>query len=431
MNNEVNELYKLNPAFLTSKKKCIFGTGMHARQTYVELYQNGIAVDFFSDHDIRDKNASYMGIPLIGEEKLKEINVSVIIASTAWKDIAKRLYQQGITDIFVDRRRYGEVDVQENYLCSVGKYAMNRKTTYILCPAGIGDTLYVAAFAKKVKECNLKISKICLITKESHACIGNFFEEVDEVIASDQLVEQLDLYSIATKTWYLNNYIYGHIKKNLCQTFDNEYVENKGLSILSYYKKVILKIPDESEPDFFHYKLEDNKRKIVEIIGENKRFVILIPYANTAKMLSMEFWEKCADLFINDDYYVYTNVKNSAEQAIPGTLPICEDIDKMVSICSQASLVVSVRNGMCDVLAMGKAHLMILDTDKEFYEKWSTNQFNQNSVHIKCFDQREEEILKEIICQYRLNREKGSLKHGVHHCTGGRKGNTPWISDKK
>ncbi len=404
--NNINELYKLNPKFSTPKKKCIFGTGMHARQTYVDLSAQGVRIDYFVDMEVSDSEASYMGLPLISEEKLKELNASVIIASTAWEDISERLTQQGITDLYVDLHRYGEVEVQDGYLCSVGKYSMERDTLYILCPAGIGDTLYAAAFARATKEYR-SMEHVCLITKVSHACIGDFFEGVDEVIASSQLTEQLDLYSIATKTWYLKNYIYGHFKKNLCQTFDNEYTENKNLPILSYYKRLILRIPYKSRPDSFHCELRDiAKSQIAEMMGKNKQFAILMPYANTAKMLPVELWEKCADLLINDGYCVYTNVKDAAEQAIAGTLPLCEGIYDMAGICKQAELTISVRNGMCDVLAMSKAPLIILDTDKDFYEKWNTKPLNQNVVHVKCFETETEDIWQEVLYQYKRFRQK-------------------------
>lgn len=401
MKSGVKELYKLNPEILLSKKKCIFGTGMHAKQTYVDLSQQGIRVDYFVDRVIPERESSFMGIPVINEDELNE-EVSVIIASTAWKDITERLYQRGITDIYVDLHRYGEVDVHKNYLCSVGKYTMNQKTLYILCPAGIGDTLYVAALAKAVKESYSEKPKVCLITKKSHACIGNFFEGVDEVIGSDQLTGQLDLYSIATGTWYLRNYVYGHFKKNLCQTFDSEYMENENLSILSYYKRMILKVPDESKLDSFHYEPEDmDKRQIAEIIGKNKRFVILMPYANTARMLPDELWKRIADFYINKGYAVYTNVKDETEQVIFGTLPVCENIYNMVGICSQAELVISVRNGMCDVLAMSRTSLIILDTDKNFYEKWNTGQISRNAVHIKAFEDELDVVFQKVITAFK------------------------------
>ena len=390
MENSVKELYKLNPDISIKKRKCIFGTGMHAKQTYVDLSIQGIKIDYFADQDVHDQESFYMGVPLISEKQLKKMDVSVIIASTAWEDISKRLYQQGITDLYVDLHRYSEVGIQNGYLSSVGKFNMETETLYVLCPAGIGDTLYVAAYAKAVKKCHTDMKRICLITKEIQACIGSFFEGVDEVIASDQLVDQLDLYSITTKTWYLNNYIYGHFKKNLCQTFDIEYNENSNLEILKYYKEIILKIPDKSIMDSFQYKLNISDKG-------HMRFIILIPYANTAKMLPEKFWEEIAKLFIKNNFVVYTNIKGNMEVPISGTQAICESIYDMVGVCSRARLVLSIRNGMCDVLAMSNASLVILDTDQEFYERWNTKQLNENTIHIKCFGRALEESQKDVI----------------------------------
>ena len=397
MQDGIKKLYELNPEILTSKKRCIFGTGVHARQTYIDLSIQGIKIDYFADRDVNDAEASFMGVPLINEEKLKELNVSVIVASTFWEDISERLMKQGITDLFVDLHRYGEVSVQNHYLDSVGKYHMEKDTLYILCPAGIGDTLYVAAYAKAAKEYYVNIKKVCLITKQNHACVGSFFKGVDEVIASDQLVEWLDLYSISTNTWYLENYIYGHFKKNLCQTFDMEYTENKNNLISDYYKRFTLRLPTESKLDVFHYNLKGIEK--ISIL-KNKQFIILMPYANTAKMVTMDFWEKCADFFLKKHYVVFTNVKDETEPEITGTLPVSENIYNMVGICSLAKLVISIRNGMCDVLSMGKAPLIVLDTEKEFYEKWNTNQLGGRSIHIWCREKSADDIFEEVINQF-------------------------------
>lgn len=396
MKKEIQELYQLNQALLSDKKKCILGTGMHASQTFVDLSVQGVTIDFFVDKSIKDSQASYLGLPLIREEDLKGLDVSVIIASTAWKEIADRLIRQGVTDLYVDLRRYGEVEVQDGYLCSVGKLGMRANTLYILCPAGVGDTLYVAAYAKAVKKVHPDMVRVCLITKENHACIADFFDGVDEVIASDLLARQLDLYSIATKTWYLKNYIYGHFKKNLCQTFDKEYTENNMLPILSYYKKNILKIPEDSALDSFSYRFKNSDGTgRTEKTGSDP-FVILMPYANTARMLPLKLWEKLAAFFTEKGYRVYTNGKDDSERPIAGTVALCENIYHMVGICRESKLVISVRNGMCDVLAMSKTPLLILDTDQEFYEKWNTRQFSKTSIHIRCFGRTQEEMEEDL-----------------------------------
>lgn len=408
MKKEIHELYQLNQTVLSDKKKCIFGTGMHASQTFVDLSAQGVMIDFFVDKNVGDSQASYLGLPLIKEEDLKGLDVSVIIASTAWKEIADRLIRRGVTDLYVDLRRYGEVEVQDGYLYSVGKFSMRADTLYILCPAGVGDTLYVAAYAKAVKKIHPDMVKACLVTKESHACIADFFDGVDEVIASDLLARQLDLYSIATKTWYLKNYIYGHFKKNLCQTFDREYTENNTLSILSYYKKNILKIPEDSALDPFSYKFKNSDGIGRTEKMRNNPFVILMPYANTARMLPLKLWEKLAAFFTEKEYIVYTNVKDESERPIAGTAALCENIYHMVGICQESKLVISIRNGMCDVLAMSKTPLLILDTDQEFYEKWNTKQFSSTSIHIRCFGKTQEEM-EEDLFDYIKNINSGKL----------------------
>lgn len=382
MGREVNELYRLSSNFLTSGKKCIFGTGAHARQTYVDLAVQGIKIDFFVDREASRLGDSYMGLPLMDEEELNGQDVTVVIASTSWKDIADRLIRLGVTDLYVDRRRYGEVEVREGRLCSIGRFPAKNDTLYILCPAGIGDTLFVAAYAKAVKKSHPAMRRLCLITKESHACIGELFDGVDEVLASNQLVEQLDLYSIATKTWHLKNYIYGHFKKNLCQTFDVEWYCDTDKNMLSFYRRKILRIPQES-------KLEEIKipysRKA--ILPEIEKAVILMPYAATAPLMPNGFWEGLAENIIHEGYTVYTNVKDETECPVPGTRRLRESISDTVSICSKAYAAISLRSGMCDILAMTKVPLVVLNTDESFALDWdiTRNIRKENIENLCCY----------------------------------------------
>ena len=74
------------------------------------------------------------------------------------------------------------------------------------------------------------------------------------------------------------------------------------MEILKYYKEIILKIPDKSIMDSFQYKLNISDKG-------HMRFIILIPYANTAKMLPEKFWEEIAKLFIKNNFVVYTNIQ--------------------------------------------------------------------------------------------------------------------------
>lgn len=382
MKRNIKKLYNLHPEFLNEKKKCIYGTGIHAKQTYVDLVLQGIKIDCFADRKSYGSEALYMGLPLVSEKELKGLNACVVIASTAWEDIADRLIQQGITDLYVDLHRYGEVDIRNDYLCSVGKYSMEMETLYILCPAGIGDTLYIAAFAKAVKKYNIDIHRVCLITKENHACIGNFFEGVDQIIASDWLVNQLDLYSITTKTWYLKNYIYGHFKKNLCQTLDSEWYYDLDKNMISFYKRKILKLPQMAELE--KMKLPDIERKD---FFPKERAIILFPYAATVPLLSEDFWEKLAKSILSKGYTVYTNIKDMSEYPICGTNSLYKSIFDTAVICTEVYAVIALRSGMCDVLAMTSVPMVVLNTDERCALDWdvTVNVRKKDIKNLTCY----------------------------------------------
>ena len=392
----VNNLYGINVK--DQANIYIFGTGSHARQTFVELESCGVKVQGFIDKNLFHDEKRLFNLPIYNENEFKDKTVKIVVASTFWREIVERLEQKGFFHLYVDQRRYGDIEIYDNCLCSVGKYQLRRDVLYICCPAGIGDTLYVAAYAKVLKE-KYNREKVCLVLKDNQACISDFFDDVDEVIASFDMVWYLENFSITTQVWSLDNYIYAHFKKTRGQFFTAEYFDFQDNNMLELYKRVILDIPYESMLSKLVVKKSEMLTKQF-----GKKDIILMPYANTAPMLSMDFWDMLADQLIKKGYSLYTNVNGISEYIVTNTEAISENIYDMVALAEEARCVVALRSGMCDVLAFSKVALAVINTDEVFKKYWNVKNISNRQTIInidatKVTENSKNEIV-DMICSW-------------------------------
>lgn len=296
-------------------------------------------------------------------------------------------------DFEYDKKRaeqYNElVKVEKHVLCSVGTYFFQKDVYYIICPGSIGDTLYVASLVKAFKEKN-GINTVILIVKENQRCIPELFFSVDGGIVSNEIVDILDLYFRSKIDWEGNNYRYGFAREDLSH---HSYMQAfKALNLLSGYKIAIMGLEEESVIE--EMCIEDEA--VPEIF--NKSAVIVMPHESSAKRLPISLWEElCREL--GKSYTVYTNVKDETELPIKGTQPVSESLKNMTAICELCFAVISIRTGMCDLLAFTKTNLIVLNTERVLAEKWNLKTIfsRDNLVNIDCYDNFEPDTLKENI----------------------------------
>lgn len=101
---DMKELYQLHIEE-NNKKLVIFGTGIHAKETFLELLNQGVKADYFADQNEDLAGLKIYGTPILKED-LKELECNIIIASRAWEAIEQRLIKEGKTLIYVDKKRY-------------------------------------------------------------------------------------------------------------------------------------------------------------------------------------------------------------------------------------------------------------------------------------------------------------------------------------
>lgn len=368
---------------------CIFGTGKNACQTYIECVQNNLEVRCFVErNDSPAVGRELYCKKIISEREYINSKSKIIIASKYWRDICNRLEKEGVSEVYVDEERYSLSTICDDYLLGIGDFTFSRDKYYIVCPYGLGDTLYIAALVRELKRQH-KISMVCLIVKNSHKAITEMFSSIDEVIVSDKLVEKLNVYSIATETWKLKNYLYGHFKKNIMQINYEEYDEKK-YSMIDLYKKKVMNLSDSSNLDTISYE----KCSIEEKISEKS--IILAPYSHTAKQLSVGFWEKVANSFLNKGFDVFTNVAKD-EVPIKGTKELCVDLKYIPKYAEMSKLVLSIRSGLCDILAFTNTKLIIIETDHGLSDCWRLNEIRDNIMYVKSYDKEEKDLISLVI----------------------------------
>ena len=292
---------------------------------------------------------------VIDEEEViyKWKNKPIVIASSYWREIIVRLTEKGCTDLYISSDSMYFPVIKDNVLNRYGNYCFSENTYYILCPYGIGDLILWGGAIKAFKEKHSDIEKVCLIVKKSLGGIAKSYPSVDEVIASDNLRDQLMAFSLRWHTWELKNYYWGHVRYdwNFRQVVmsDGQLI-GKGFEILP---GVTLTKPLGSEiwlsgqfetPELDLRNCMPNKSDV-------NNAVVLMPYAKTVSLIDESFWENLAGGLKKVGYRVFTNIAQN-EKAIAGTEILSLSILDTVQFCSACKAVVSLRSGFCDLLSV-------------------------------------------------------------------------------
>lgn len=260
---------------------------------------------------------------------------------------------------------------EEGFLMYQGR-TLRRDTVYVVCPFGIGDTLYVGALLKGWRDMHAKGMRICMIVKKGHSQLPDWFDVVDEKIVSDEMVRDCYIYSVYSGDWMLKNYLYGHFHRDRQNRLLLEYRDCEVKNMVYRYKKLVFHVPPQTpmeepmiqpDPEAFW--------KWMESCNIGDWTIIIMPYAQSAGLLDVGFWERLVLMLTKMGYQVLTNVKGLEEPAIKGTQSICADIATTAAICERCRLVISYRSGICDVLAYTDTNLVVINNSEYHLYEWN------------------------------------------------------------
>lgn len=253
--------------------------------------------------------------------------------------------------IIYHKIKYGIIWCLEEirYTKLVSRIIKDKSCLYISCLGGIGDTVFLLSLLNEFKR-QRKVSRIKFITKFNHKPIFQMYEikKKDIIAISDD--DALILRRKKHKR--ISNYLYGH--PDLEILYPEEILLMPGITLLDLYKVSVLHIDINSQI----------KRIALRKMGKGLKsnMIILAPYCVSTPGLKIEFWEKLVETIRTDfpDYDIYTNVKDETELAIKKTMTLKADLKQLCNIATNCRLFITVRSGICDLLAMCGIDMVIL-----------------------------------------------------------------------
>ena len=100
---------------------------------------------------------------------------------------------------------------------------------------------------------------------------------------------------------------------------------------------------------------------------QKRKTVILFPFANTIEDLPLDAWERLARHLRELGFSVCTNAA-CVEQVIPGTKKVFVPYEDIIPFVEEAGYVVSIRSGICDIIAAADCKEFILYPTPNFYK---------------------------------------------------------------
>ena len=373
----------------------IYGAGKVGSDIAAYLEKNKIKISGFCV-TIFDEDNTYLDYPVYEIDTLSagENDGFVVAVTEIYADEIIRKLDQYKYDCFYDKACFeiiraemqkekvqkiiNTVNVSENQIVSIGKYRLSEDVFYIACPGSIGDTLYIAALVKELKKTFVREKTVCIIVKKNQESIAYMFPSIDDSIVDDELIEMFQLYSTYTGTFRLKNYLYGFAWIDIRHVNHMPGFQRKNL--VSGYKTGIMGLSEDVS-------LEKMCIGGGRFSAHGKDKIILMPHESSAKRLPIAIWIKLIGK-LQGQYDVYTNVKDNTEKILEGTKPISDTLQNMTGLCEDALCVISIRTGMCDLLAFTNANLIVLNTEKRLAEEWNLKEVftRENIVNINCYD---------------------------------------------
>ena len=373
----------INPLFtcnINNKPIYIYGTGLKGCHIYFELEKMKVHVAGFIDRDDSPKIGTIFGGNRVFTAADIRKDAAIIIASSFYEEIVQRLTLAGFTDLYIDYSYFNEIKAENELLKSYKNYTFNPDTLYVLCPYGLGDTLYVCSFLKDYAKKNNQ-NKICVIVKPSHEFIPRSFSYINDVIADSELVNQLNIWAIETSSWELKNFLYGHFRK----THDMMFIRPETATLdgmISQYRREVMRLSERSKPAIDEFIIRDKPSDY----NLTDKDIVLIPHANSFKLLEMSFWENLAEELISMGYNLYTNVKDDSELPVKSTKKITGDISSLISSVKNCKKIIALRSGLSDILAFCNIPQTVIYTDKTAFNEWDlkfiSNDINVDSIYI-------------------------------------------------
>ncbi len=266
-----------------------------------------------------------------------------------------------------------------------------RKKEYILCNRGIGDTIIFLSKLEEYKK-NNPSKKINLIVQENQKFLLEGYKQyIDDMAVVDE-GRFWGLYKAAIRCWLPKNikFILPPEAFDLLKNSETSIVDLINLSMnISNFNYV--------SPTFTW----SDMRKI-EILEQSKavknKTVILAPNAVSVPLIKEEVWEKIAEFYQENGFYVITNLTNTNEIPIKGTLGIRIPLNEIYLLAEFCGYFIGLRSGLCDLLAFSTCQMVVLYPEKgeqDWKKMYSFTNMHFSKRIYELTEQEAETFLKE------------------------------------
>lgn len=245
------------------------------------------------------------------------------------------------------------------YLTAV-RYIRGKETHYLIW-GHIGESVYSLSLIPEIKKYK-GIDNIHLLVMQPYDQIADLYRDqfIDMKTMSIKRMGWLIIYSQSNIKFHHNIIGGGWTWTN------NEYqAEVPETYIAGYcYNVLDLNIPYSAKHMNITTPISENDEKFQELVQSNKiqkeKAVLLIPYAQSAKEMEVEWWKIVGKHLIERGYQVFTNVKNDTEKSIEGTMPISIPLKYVPSVINYMGSCISIRCGLSDLIAVGNCNMEVI-----------------------------------------------------------------------
>ena len=271
----------------------------------------------------------------------------------------------------------------------------------VICPMHIGDTVLLAAYAKAYKEEN-KCEYLIYVVNDYQSSLLKLWPDIDDFIAlSRDKMEALSYYIMVSGKWDEDGILYAGFKSGLA-IFDKKLLLYRTEEIndtVGGHAKRYLKLDANALP----VRINRFPKDVNLNNSSRSREVILFPYAKSEKMLPEEFWSILAERLNERGLCVYSNYNGMVgEYIIPGTKPLASDFDQLIEYCYLFRAFISIRSGICDLIAQTDAPLHVLYftemywDDKDFREIGKTDHLWKYKFDGKDYRKLVDQIVEQV-----------------------------------
>ena len=256
--------------------------------------------------------------------------------------------------------------VASHYLSKIHR----RDEKFILCPYGIGDTLYVASLVAAYKT-HHDIPSVKLIVKKGQEDIPDFFDAVDGKVVSNRMVRRLRAFDHRARVFEEGNYLHGHFVLDFAWPEPGRMLGVKGLSFIDIYKRLVLKLPMDAKLQLPKIMIPKARMdELTEAYG-NKKTLLLMPYTVTVGESDRRIWESISERYLEKGYRLLTNVL-PGQEAIQGSAGITLSIKETYVLANTLRWeCIAQRSGLCDLFGFSDVKMTVVHGNPNSGAAWN------------------------------------------------------------